>query len=416
MPGLRSALLLRDFALLGGARLFAPKDRAPKKLEKVLVLGYAAIGDLLFLLPALRSLRSGLPGARIVFVSNHNPGSDELIPATGLVDEVWHCDHADFGKLGWRRGFAARVRAEGFDAVLVSQATPLRGFAAALLGIPLRVGHCRPLEAPHAGWSAPRYALWRLKRGLVSEEFERRLVLNRPIWVQEDVGHTVSRNLALLRPLGIEAREAAEPPAIPENAEQARFAAEALAEGGGLKTIAVHLGSPVSQYMKLWAPEQWAQVCRRAAEAYPCRIVLLGGADEAEARDRFRSVYTGPFVDLVGRTKLLEAFAVIKRCHLFMGNDTGLGKAAMALKVPTVTVWGPSDRPGYGAFWDRPLHAEVFLDLSCSPCVRMGLRAEGSGVINFSNCGHHNCLAQMAPERVFAALRAAQHQRLSQKS
>jgi hypothetical protein len=77
----------------------------------------------------------------------------------------------------------------------------------------------------------------------------------------------------------------------------------------------------------------------------------------------------------------------------------------MALGVPTVSVWGPISRKDTGAIWEREKHAEVSLDLACSPCVSMALRKEGSGVINFSDCGHHYCLQMLIPELVVNAVK-----------
>jgi hypothetical protein len=76
----------------------------------------------------------------------------------------------------------------------------------------------------------------------------------------------------------------------------------------------------------------------------------------------------------------------------------------MALKIPTVSVWGPVSRRDTGALWDKDLHTEVSLDLSCSPCVSMALRKEGPGVLNYDNCGHHNCLMQLTPNMVYAQI------------
>jgi ADP-heptose:LPS heptosyltransferase len=169
--------------------------------------------------------------------------------------------------------------------------------------------------------------------------------------------------------------------------------------------VGVHIGSPEGQYGKIWPPEKLAAVCAGLAESHRVGVVLVGGKDEAGLARRFAAAHPGPFVDAVGRLSLMETFAVIKRCALFVSSDTGMAKAAMAYGVPTATIWGPSDRPGWGVYWKPELHLEIRRDLPCMPCVRMGLRQEGSGVINFSNCGHRACLAELTPEDVLAALR-----------
>ncbi len=404
--------MIKALGILGGLAVLAlfraaraiSRPRSPGSPEKLLVLGYGAVGDLLFFLPTLRALRRLRPKSKIIFIANKYPTTKELLPAAGLTDEIWLVEATNWTR-SYRREVLRQICREGFDAVVMSLSVPARYFAPALLDIPVRVGHCRPIVAPHAGWSKLRYFAWRVKRGLISEEFERRLVLNRKVWVREDQEHMVVRNLRLVEALGLVLSSAdSAPPNIPEPASARVFAEAALPAVTGRETIGLHLGSSASQYAKIWPPERWAAVCRRLDQAAPARFVLVGGLEEKDSVRRFGAVFGSDFVDFVGSCGLLETFAVIRRCSRFLSNDTGLAKAAMALGVPTATVWGPSDRSGWGVFWEPMRHLEVFRPVVCAPCVRMGLRNEGFEVINHANCGHHACLRELQPDDVAEAI------------
>ena len=48
-------------------------------------------------------------------------------------------------------------------------------------------------------------------------------------------------------------------------------------------------------------------------------------------------------MNLAGRTSLLEDCAVLTRCAVFVGNDSGAGHMAAALETATLTVFGPTD-------------------------------------------------------------------------
>ncbi|MFX7784669.1 hypothetical protein ABTJ92_20830, partial [Acinetobacter baumannii] len=85
-------------------------------------IGYAAMGDLIFFLPVLEHLRKRLPGARITFVADVYPGTSDILPASGLVDDVWLYEHSDLARHSVRRALARRFDAGDFDAVIVSQA------------------------------------------------------------------------------------------------------------------------------------------------------------------------------------------------------------------------------------------------------------------------------------------------------
>ena len=60
----------------------------------------------------------------------------------------------------------------------------------------------------------------------------------------------------------------------------------------------------------------------------------------------------GRVIDLVGRTDLLTAAAVLRRSGLFIGNDTGLMHLAAAAGTPTLGLFGPSPVERY-APWGR---------------------------------------------------------------
>ncbi len=397
--------------LLRGAFQRPAPQNAPKR---ILVLAYTAVGDSIFLLPALQALRRGLPDAHITCLGNSYPSTAELLPATDVADEFWTIE-APYGYHQAPAPMLRKIREGRFDAVLVSLPASARFFGSSLFSIPLRVGHCRPIEAPHTGWSWPRYALWRLRRGIIAEEFERRLIFNSKVWVREDDEHMTTRNLRLVQALGLSTPEAATcRPALPRADEAIVFADQVLKPAPRERTVGLHIGSPHSQYAKVWAPERWGAVCRELAATDRLRVVLLGGPDEAELPARFESAFQGPYVNMVGRCGLLKSLELIRRCDLFLGNDTGLSKAAMALGVPTVAVWGPSDRPGYGIVWNPERHLEIHHQLPCSPCIRMGLRNEGDGVINFANCGHRACLNELSVQEVVDSIRRRYQPLLSQ--
>ena len=89
MSKIRSLLVrLRELALLA-ARLPLARSAASGPPRKILILGYAALGDLIFLLPMLNALRRGLPKARLVWIADSCAGMDELLPATGFGGRIY---------------------------------------------------------------------------------------------------------------------------------------------------------------------------------------------------------------------------------------------------------------------------------------------------------------------------------------
>jgi len=392
----------RALSLLETGRIFIGQRLGPKTLpavspRRILILGYAAIGDCIFFLPVLEELRRRWPDAKITWLADCRPLIDELVPATGLVDEIWYRDWENPDPRG-AADIQRRIREGNFDLALLSLSSPMHDFQGAIRDIPLRVGHCRAFGDFPPGWSGPRRAWWSLRRGMVTGELARRAVLNRKAWIAPGSEHAVWRNLRLLEALGIPKPEPARPrlPARP---------ADLSGLDPAKKRIAVHLGPPGNQYFKMWRPERFGRLCALLSEAVSAEFVIVGAADESASLEAARRACAPLRLhSRLGKCSLLETFGLLANCDLFIGNDTGLAKAAMALGIPTVTVYGPTDPAELGILWEPDKHLEVRTGISCSPCIRLGMAKAAD--LDYSNCGHHDCLEKLAPETVFAAIQA----------
>ncbi|MBI4376063.1 MAG: glycosyltransferase family 9 protein [Elusimicrobia bacterium] len=360
----------------------------PVEIRRVLVLGYAAIGDLIFFLPALESLRRHYPKAKITFLANPYPTTRELLPATGLVDEIWLHEWEGPFAAAQRIAINRRIAAGEFDLAVLTLSSPAHYFQEGLSVIPLRAGHCRI-----ARWPLWPVRLWRtLKQLLVIGEPVRRLLLNRIVWIEPDFEHAVRRNLRLIEALGLPV-EAASRPALPVKTPAGLKAPE------GAKRIGVHLGPPNNQYHKIWDAERFGGLCAALARAYGAEIALVGTEDERDSVERVARLCPQAS-SWVGKTSLLETFAVIASCDLFISCDTGLAKAALVLGVPTVTLWGLSTPEELGAYWDRERHLDIRTGIACHPCARLGMAMEDR--LNYRVCGHHDCIAKLELDFVLA--------------
>ena len=120
-------------------------------------------------------------------------------------------------------------------------------------------------------------------------------------------------------------------------------------------------------------------------------VVVVGGEEDREAA----STITGDGVlNLVGRTNLLEAIAVLETCSVLVTNDSGamhLGRAArtrvVALFGSSSPTWtGPGPEEGT-ALWTKP---------ACSPCFRRECPLTGGE--------HLQCLRQITMNSVLQAM------------
>ena len=66
-------------------------------------------------------------------------------------------------------------------------------------------------------------------------------------------------------------------------------------------------------------------------------------------------------IDVAGRIGLLDAYACLVRCDLFIGNDSALMHLAAASSTPTVGLFGPSKDEHYAPWGARTAVARTTL-------------------------------------------------------
>ncbi len=103
---------------------------------------------------------------------------------------------------------------------------------------------------------------------------------------------------------------------------------------------------------KQWRAERFAELAQRLTSIdglLPgARVaVLAAGHEHGQAQPLLDAIPGDRRIDLVGRVDLLTAAAVLRRCALFIGNDTGLMHIAAACATPTLGLFGPSPSRQY---------------------------------------------------------------------
>jgi heptosyltransferase-2 len=136
---------------------------------------------------------------------------------------------------------------------------------------------------------------------------------------------------------------------------------------------------------------------------WPDRTVLLtGGSESADIAGSLCSMHTRRVVNAVGRLSLLGIAALVRRCSVFIGNDTGPTHLAAAVGCPVVVL---SKHPRGGNPFS-PNAPERFAPVG--PWSRV-LRPEPLSVECRTECckPYAHCINGIAVEEVVVAIRAA---------
>ena len=119
-------------------------------------------------------------------------------------------------------------------------------------------------------------------------------------------------------------------------------AARLIPDGGPI----LMLGPTANWAAKEWRLERFVSLVRKLTASdgpFPgARVAALGSRDErARAKPLIDAVPDAQFIDLFG-LGLLASYECIRRCDMFIGNDSGLMHLSAASGVPTLGLFGPT--------------------------------------------------------------------------
>ncbi len=293
---------------------------------RLLVVMPSWVGDAVMATPALRLLRSSLPGGFIGALVR--PGIDEVLAGTDFFDEV-HIERAA-GVMGPKHA-AAKVRPRRYDAALLLTNSFSTALITRIAGIPRRVGYNRDgrgmlltqrLEAPRrpdGRWS--------------------------PIPAVSYYHHAAR---ALLDPSILTPPT----PALPASArmELATTPAEEAAADDLLSRAGIAPGAPFAVLnpggnnpAKRWPPDRFAAVGAHLASVHHLRILVSGSPAEADLCAAIVAQTPGSASLASLGPRLGPLKAVVRRARIMITNDTGPRHIAAAFGIPVVSLFGPTD-------------------------------------------------------------------------
>ena len=314
--------------------------------ERIGILKLGSLGDIVHTLPTLAVLRRHFPKAYIGWVVEApNRG---LLEGHPLLDEVFPVDTASWRRLRWRGAIPAlgRIRRAGFEVVIDFQGLLKSSLLGRWTGARKRIG----FEAPHC-------------REPLSAHLSTVRVRPPP-----GARHVVELNLSLLSPLVPHPEEEViQFPLGLTVAEWGRAEAYFSRVGWGPETPVLALHPGAGWATKRWDTSRYAVLGERLVKETGARLLLTWGPGDEATVEALQSALRAP-AELLPPTSVRELAAILGRCQLFIGGDTGPLHLAAALGVPTVALFGPTtpERNGPYGPYGRVIHHE----LPCSHCYQ----------------------------------------------
>jgi len=308
--------------------------------RRILVRAVNWVGDAVMTTPAIGAVRERFPQAEITLLAN--PLVSQLFSPHPWVDRL-----ITFDRNGAHRGFtgrfrlAAQLRKEAFDAAIILPNSFDSALIPWLAGIPVRLGKSSD------------------GRGLLLTG------CYRPD-ERTPICHEVEYYLGLLGHFGITGQAAA-PFLSTTPAEDGEAAA--LLDRHGIRADDFLLGiNPGAAFgsAKRWYPDRFADVARQLSRLKKARVVIFGGPGETDIAAEIEQHLGGVCLNLAGTTTVRGLMALIRKCSLFITNDSGPMHVAAAFGVPLVAIFGSTDHATTSPYTERAV--VVRKDIECAPC------------------------------------------------
>jgi len=343
--------------------------------KKILILRLGAVGDVIRTLPAVKALKDCYPSSHIAWVVEEP--SKALLESQPEIDEVilfprkkW-TDGIRSARRMWRtavevRGFVTDLRRREFDTVLDFHGILKSGLISFFSGAPERVGFDRRS----------------------SKEFNF-LFSNVKVRLQDDKVSRNKRNLSLLGGIGLKPDGSRPSLHIPsKDREYIESFFKGLSISPKSPLIAIHPGTSPKTSYKRWMPNQYSQVADRLVRELGASIIFTWGPGELKwvediQKEMKEASILGPKTE-----SLTQLGEVYRRCHLYLGGDTGPMHIASFMGIPAVVIYGPTD-----PIVNEPLgqYRKVRKEVGCNPCRNR-------------SCKELTCLKAVTVDDVFMAI------------
>ncbi|MBM3245367.1 MAG: lipopolysaccharide heptosyltransferase II, partial [Candidatus Omnitrophica bacterium] len=317
--------------------LLEKKPETQNQYKRILIARTDRIGDVVLSTPVIKALRDKFPSAYIAMMTS--PYAKEIVEGNPYLDEVIVYDK-DAKHKSWRRSvkFALNLKKKKFDAAVILHPTNRVHLVVFGAGIPTRIGYNRKLG-------------FLLTDKLAHEK-------------QMGKKHESEYNFDLLKCFSVDAKE--KELFVPLDARSERWA-EKLFESEGITeknmALAVHPGASCPS--KIWPHERFAEAADKLIEKYGFKVFIIAGPKDTALANSMAKKMHHAGINLSGKTSVSQTASLLKRCNLFISNDSGPVHIATAVGTPVISIFGRAQNGLSPKRWgplgvkDKILHKNV---------------------------------------------------------
>ncbi|MGH2574263.1 MAG: glycosyltransferase family 9 protein, partial [Ignavibacteria bacterium] len=302
------------------------------KINKILIIKTAAIGDVLLSTPVIENLRHNFPDAKIVFLTQKY--CKEVLTENPYLDRVLTYDTATDSSYC----LIKNIREQRYDLVVDLFGNPRTALITFLSKAKYRVGYKFRFRS---------YA-YNIKARPRSGEV-----------------HNIEFNLDALRILGLNI--ISYKPYFGFNEIQNEFANNFFNRNHLSEKNVIGINPGGTWPTKVWYIEKFAELINLLKNKY--KILIFWGYESERIEAEKLKQTAGDNIYLIPEVDLKYMASLIKKCRVFITNDTGPMHIAWALGVRVAAIFGPTNSKLQGPLNDNSL----VLQNESLPCLGCNL-------------------------------------------
>jgi heptosyltransferase I len=293
-------------------------------IKSICIVRLSALGDVLMLVPLVRTLQFALPGVKLTWIISR--------PAYDLVEGMDGVEFIVIDKPNnlmdyWR--FKQQIKTHYFDVLLATQSSFRANLLYACIRASRKIG----------------YDYRRAKDG-------HKWFINETITAGQD--HTLDGFLRFAENLKIHDKQIRWD--LPCNEQDYTWAKQHLPNAG----LILAINPAASKPERSWLAERYIEVIKHAQTHWHVQVVLIGGPGEHDKLLGDTISQAVSVTNLIGKTKLKQLLAVIDLADILLCPDTGPSHMATAVGTPVVALHAVTSANVSGPYLYRDLSVDYY--------------------------------------------------------
>ncbi|MDQ1327985.1 MAG: heptosyltransferase [Candidatus Poribacteria bacterium] len=360
--------------------------------NKILVFELSSgIGDMIMAIPMLKLLHKKVPDADITFIVPFE-GARQLFETCPYISRVIKIEREGHNLVKKNLKLLQRYRYDyEFDLCIITCITDY-------LPLGLDIAISRSIKAKRRiGYSLPK-----TKFSFLPFQFMQ-FLLDGTIKVDFSK-HYADLNVELLKLVGIYPDDSIQTLELWFTDDDFTIADRFLVENNINSSdmlIGIHPGG--RRLERRWPMENFPTLIDSLQCIYSdAKFLIFGGPDEEELKHNVANLVKTTIPIIVTRMPIRSIAALIKRCNLFIGNDSSLTHIAAAVETPDVVIFGQANPLATGPYSKKSI--VVTRNIDCQPCCYNKTRLFTRLTCN--RVHPYECLTQLSVSEVLKAVKS----------